>query len=141
MPNVTLKSMDYIQQKDSRMYDFAKSVQDAINNLGQQTNASPAGAPEPPKPPAALAVTGKGGLFTATITDNGNVPNTAYLLHYSSSPQFTNPQTVDLGTAKTWQQNLGSQKLYFRAQSTHYTGAASAHTYCGSAAAPTAVVG
>jgi len=107
---------DAIAQKDWRIGESLRQIEDAIN----QGHATVGVDPTQPYPtPAALtsiSVTAAMGLFTITLVDNANNhENLNYFVQADSTPAFLNARTYALGTSLTLDLNLGNKTLYWRA--------------------------
>jgi hypothetical protein len=133
------RNKTYINDKDSKLQEALDDLQAQIVNVAKQTRSNPEGPAGAPNSPAQLSVSASSGLFTAHIADRED--GKSYILEYSTSPTFQNPITVDLGIAKNWSAQLGTQKLHFRVRATHYTGSYSGYVYHGSQQAPSSVQG
>ena len=117
------------------MDDIASQVQ----AIAKQTNAPTSGSQATPPVPSALMVTAAAGFATAMVTNNQAPAGVNYTLQYSTSPSFSSPISVDLGTALTFHAYLHGLTLYFRVAARYATSALSGWTYFGTAAAPTSL--
>lgn len=116
-----------------RAVDSAVSQSQAI---ARQVQATLAGTTPTPNSPTQVSVTNSGGFASVVITPNHPVKGEAYIIEYSTTPNFLNPVTIDNGISVTWHQYLSGQSLYFRAASTLYTSDQSPWTYFGISTAP-----
>lgn len=108
-PNrINIPNLDYVRQKDPRLYEVVVALRNAIPNLT---------IPAPPEV-AALDVTAANGVFHAVITDLGHPQKgVGYFLEYDTVPGFPSPHVIDLGASRDWRGYLGNLTLYWRAYS------------------------
>src|SRR4051812_18097168 len=106
-----IPNLPWIRQKDPRLYEALKAVQDQTTNIEKQGNFNATGHPAPPPPINGLKVTtGPAGEFQIAITDNGEVGRGInYWVEHDTSPNFTNPHIVDMGQSRNHSVNLGDQ--------------------------------
>ena len=147
MPNFQITNLPYHAKDDPRLAESFQQIQDAINNLAQQTASVPVGQQAAPSAPSALSVTGSGGIFDIQIQDN-NPANTGiapdYFLEYSTTPGFTPSATIQvhIGPVRNTRLSLGNQTLYWRVYSQNGRASqTSGKTYFGSQSSPTPVAG
>jgi hypothetical protein len=143
---VTIKNLNFIRAIPgigARLYEALQSIQQQATATEQQTNAN--GSSQPQAPPAINGVhvsTGPGGEFQVAITDNNQISRgVKYFAEHDTSPNFTNPHVIDMGTSRNHSTYLGSQALYWRAYSSYQSSPPSAPAYHGGAAQPLAVTG
>lgn len=130
----------YINNDDSKYQEALDDLQSQIAVLAKQVKGNPDGPAKPPNAPAQLAVSAALGLFSVSVHDKES--EKSYVMDYSTDPQFgSDVKTVDMGVAKTWQGQLGSQRLFFRVRATHYTGSDSEYVYHGNSQGPSGVEG
>lgn len=143
MARITLPHMDWVRTKDPRHYEQMKAVEDALNNMAAQTNASPVGSTAAPQSISALTVkVPQAGLFDFQIQDNSPVNRgIEYFIEYSTSPSFSAARVIHVGATRNHQEFLGAQTLYFRAYSQYQPSGPSSPVYFGSQTNPTAVNG
>jgi hypothetical protein len=116
--------------------DIASKVQ-AVAGL---TNADTSGKQSAPSAPTAIAVTTPvAGFARMDITHHGAPAGTAYVIEYSSSPNFLSPVRIDNGISLSFERYLVGRTLYWRAAATFYTSPLSEWTYFGTLQKPTAV--
>lgn len=118
MANFQLVNLDYHTQKDPRMGETLRQIQDLLSGLATQTGSALQGPQATPAPPTALNVTAASGVFDFQITDNepsqsGISPD--YFIEYSTTPGFSQPVAIHLGPSRNHRAFLGNQNLYFRA--------------------------
>lgn len=121
------------QHLKAALDDIASQVQSVAAN----TNSTKTGIRLAPAQPTALAISAAGGFCTAAITSPKVAANAAYILEYSTTPNFQSPQRVDNGISLSFERYLAGQTLYFRVASTLYTSALSPWVYFGPANNPT----
>lgn len=143
MPNFSVPNIPYIQQKDPRFAEALLAVQEALNNVAQQTAASSQGPQGTSPTPAKLNVTAAQGVYDIAITDNAPIQRgVEYFLEYSLTPSFNQPTVIHLGTTRNHRVFLGNQILYWRSYSQYGAAAGpSQPVYFGSSQSPTPVVG
>lgn len=146
----TIRNLSYIRSLSTKeMPGFGAKLYEALQdlithhaNLAQQVNGNSTGQPQPPPNIDSLHVTAKDGIFDVKINDNGQITRgTEYFLEHSTSPNFSAPTVVHVGTSRNWRGSLGNQKLYWRAYSGYSTSGSSAPVYFGSSVDPTLVTG
>ena len=109
---------------------YLRRLGDAVNNLGNQTNAAPVGKIPPPQPHTDLQVKGGNGKFAIQITDNSNqYRGNVHSVEYDTSPSFSNPQPVHLGPNKTAMLAIGQGPFYFRSNAQYPTSGPSTYKY------------
>jgi hypothetical protein len=129
----------YLMGKDPYLVAALDSLASADQNIGNHVNASPQASKAAPSAPAAINLSAKNGFGSVAITHNNPPAGTAYLIEYSTTPNFQNPIRIDNGVSQSFQQYLKGQTLYFRAASTFYTSPNSPWVYFGGQANPTPV--
>ena len=139
-----LPSLNRIPQYGHLLVQSLKDLRGLIQNVGQQTNASP-GAQETPPPPQihALSVTAGGGVAHVQITDNNAIyRGISYHVQYSPDAGFSAPVTVHMGPSRDIRIPVGTQPLHYRAFSDYATSAPSSPVYHGGAQPiPVAAIG
>lgn len=110
-----------------------KDLRQLVQNVGQQTNATPASQETPPPPQIhALTVTASGGVAHIQITDNNPIyRGIGYHVQISTNPGFSAPITEHMGPSRDKRIPVGTQPLYYRAFSDYPTSAPSAPVYHG----------
>ena len=122
--------MAWIRQNYPQIAEALTDHQNAINNVGQQTNAAPVGQIAPPQPHADLQVKGGNGKFAVQITDNSDqYRGNTHSVEYDTSPSFSNPQPVHLGPNKTAMLAIGQGPFYFRSNAQYPTSGPSTYKY------------
>jgi hypothetical protein len=130
MANAATPNLSSILQKYPDIGRALQYHQDALNNIGQQSNASPVGAPPAPAPHVGLTVKGGGGIFDAAIDDNSpKYRGHSNFLEYSDNPSFSNAHVIHLGPSRNWRGSLGPGTFHFRSYSSYPTSPASAPIY------------
>lgn len=127
----------HIQNNDRLTSQALDDIASKVQAVSDQTNASISGKTLSPKPPTAISILGGGGFASLTITDNNPAAGTAYIIEYSTTPNFLNPVRIDNGISQSWKQYLIGLTLYFRVATTFYTSELSSFIYFGSASNPT----
>lgn len=127
----------HIQNRDRLTSLALDDIISKVQAVADQTNASVSGETPAPPAPTAVSVVNASGSAQLLITNPGAAKNTAYIIEYSSTPNFLNPQIVDNGFSPTFERYLAGQTLYFRVAATLYTSPQSGWTYFGPAANPT----
>lgn len=117
------------------MDDLASQLQ-AIRAQG---NFGRNGKIDAPTPPTLLNVVASGGLFSVSITHASPPPGVVYRVQYDTTPNFTDPQPIDLGEVLKTQRYLPGAKLYWRAAVKYPSSELSKWIYFGSQVAPTKV--
>lgn len=126
----------------TKLAESLGDITQRVSNIEQQTNTNQSGAPPVPPQIDSLSVMAQDGIFDAKINDSSNVyRGVEYFLEHSTTPNFSQPHVIHLGTTRNWRGYLGNLGLHFRAYSGYSTGASSAHVYHGSAAQPLLVQG
>lgn len=130
---LALRNLDYIRSKDPRLAETFKDIVEQFAVLESQVNGSATGEPKAPPAVNSVNVMGGGGIFDIAITDRSDslYRGIHYFVDHSDTPQFTNFQTIHVGTTRNWRGTLGSTSRYFRAYSAYPTGVASAPAYHG----------
>lgn len=127
----------HILGKDRLHAEALDQIVSKIQAVAKQTNASVSGETPAPAAPTAISVVNASGSAQVAITNSGAAKNTAYIIQYSTTANFQNPQTVDNGISDTFERYLAGQTLYFRVAATLYTSPQSGWTYFGTSANPT----
>jgi hypothetical protein len=140
---MAIRNLAYLREKDPRLYETITDLITQVSNVAQQTNSNPNGPPSAPPAINSIKVTGQNGFFHVAITDqNPSVSRgISYFVEHDSSPQFTNPQIIHIGTSRNVTLAMGDVTRYFRAYSSYQGSAPSAPAYHGSAANPLPVSG
>lgn len=132
MANASIPRLSAILQQSPDIGRALQYVQDVANNLGQQTNSSPVGAPPSPPPHTSLTVKGGAGIFDAAITDNSpKYRGHSNFLEYSDDSNFGNAHVIHLGPSRNWRGSLGTGTFYFRSYGAYPTSQPSPPIYHG----------
>ena len=140
-PNVrNLPELTTMPTYGHKLVQALKDLRTLIQNVGQQTNATPHAQQTPPPPQVnALKVTAGAGIAHIQITDeNAIYRGISYHVQYSTDPGFSAPVTAHLGPSRDLRIPVGTQPLYYRAFSDYPTSAPSPPVYHGGAV-PSAV--
>ena len=133
---------------DRREHIADPYVREALDDLASQTQAirtqgnfGAKGIVSPPTAPAALSVSvSAAGIYTANVLHKNPPTGTRYVLQYSTSPNFSNPVSEELGANPgipiTWQKSLPGQKLSFRVAAKFSASDLTAWVYFGTSASP-----
>jgi len=115
------------------LYQIVKSHQEAINNLGSQTNAQPVGSTQAPPQISRITATPKGGgVHQVTIFDNNPVQRgIRYFAEYSADPNFSTFSVVAMSTSRQIDVPAGTGDLFWRAYSQYPTSPPSLPVYHG----------
>src|ERR1700684_3549878 len=118
---LSLRNLDYIRSKDPRLAETFKDIVEQFSNLESQVNGSATGEPKAPPNVNSVNVMGGAGIFDIAITDNSQslYRGVHYFVDHSNSAQFTNFQTIHVGTTRNWRGTLGSTSRFFRAYSAY----------------------
>jgi hypothetical protein len=124
MPNASTPNLAAILQKYPEIGRALQYHQDAMNNIAQQTNASPVGETAAPPSLAKLEVAGGGGIIHAVMSD----PNPTYRgnsYHMEVIPAGGNWETdahpIHTGPARAYRGSLGPGMYHVRACSGYNT--------------------
>lgn len=103
MADASIPRLSSILQSHSDIGRALQYIQDAVNNLGQQTNAAPVGQIAPPPPHAAVSATGGAGKLDIKVSD----PSPAYrgaerFADVSADPSFSTFHTIHMGATHNW---------------------------------------
>lgn len=116
MARFSIPNKSFLRQTNQRIYDVVQTVEDAINNVSDQSNVDPtATAPAAPQPISGVSVTEAGGIHDIQITDNSPAyAGLQYGVHYSQTPDFQNYHLIDLGISQNHRANMGPGQFYWR---------------------------
>lgn len=128
-----------LQSRDRMLGEALDDLGSQIAAVRAQGNFGQEGAPSAPHGISAIAVTAKNGFASVSLTHNSAPAGSRYVIEYSTTPNFLNPQRVDNGTSLTFERYLKGQQLYFRAAPTFLTSPLGSWIYFGGATRPTAV--
>lgn len=136
-----------LYSRDSIQATFLDSIIRAINKLGTATGADPVGDVTPPPPVNAITIKASGELIHATLSHAAVVTRAInYFLEADTSPSFTQPHVMDLGSSRTHVFHLptfddagGIHNWYFRAYAQYPGSKPSKPTVLGGLGNPTAV--
>jgi hypothetical protein len=124
MANASTPNLSAILQKYPEIGRALQYHQDALNNIGQQANASPVGSTPAPPAPAQLSVTGGAGIIHAVIND----PHPTYRgnsYHMEVIPAGGNWDTdahpIHTGPARAYRGTMGPGSYHVRACSGYNT--------------------
>lgn len=135
MARFQLPNKSYIRQDDSKYLQALQSMEDAINRLSDQTNADPTGASvAPPAPISGISVAAQNGIHDISINDNNPAyRGIRYAADYSTTPDFQNFHTIDMGTSQNLRKNMGPGQFYWRASNRYPASDPASHAYHGGA--------
>lgn len=131
-----------LQRRDHVLGAALDDLASQIESVRQQTNTGQSGVPAAPHPVTTIAVKAAGGFASISLTHNNAPAGSQYLIEMSTTSNFQTGTTsqIDNGISLTHPPlYLKGQTLYFRAAAKFAASAASAWTYFGGQAAPTAV--
>ena len=103
-----------------------RSIENAVNNLGQHTAADPVGNAQTPPPIQGLQVKVSGEIAHAVITDNNAInKGVHYFVEMDTDPSFPKPHVMHFGTSRApapfalpgLNDDSVAQTYYFRAYS------------------------
>ena len=135
-PNVrNLPSLNKIPVYGHLLVQALKDLRTMVNNVGQQTNATPSAQDTPPPPQIhAVSVSAGGGVAHVQITDNNAVyRGISYHVQYAPDAGFNSPITVHMGPSRDIRIPVGNHPLHYRAFSDYPTSGPSAPVYHGGA--------
>lgn len=140
---MNIRNLAAIREKDPKLYECLTDIISGMNNVAEQTNSNPNGAPQSPPAINALKVTAQNGHFSISITDQNPALSRGveYFYEHADNPHFTNPQIVHIGTSRNATAFLGNVTRYFRAYSSYPWGSPSPPVYHGTQGQPLAVSG
>lgn len=148
---LNLKNLEYIKAlsfKEApdfglKLGELLISMAQGVNNIEQQTNSSATDAPQAPPAINALTVKASSGHFDIQINHEGAqfYRGVQYFLEHDSSPQFSAPHIVDLGTSRNASMFLGDTTRYFRAYAAYPGSKPGPIIYHGTQGQPQAVRG
>jgi hypothetical protein len=129
MAKLSIPGLASIIQQYPDIGKALETLQNATNNVANQTNASPVGVTDPPTPHSAISVKGGAGIMDVAITDNS--PQTRGKLHFFdySTDGFKTFHTKSIGPAKNWRGTLGNGTFQVRSYAQHDTSAPSDFIY------------
>lgn len=138
---------DAISNIPSSLRELAKHTLRALDDVASQVQAVRAqgnfgqkGPPVAPHPVTAIAVANSGGFAKVTLTHANAPEGTRYIIEYSTTANFLNPQQVDNGVSLTFERYLHGQTLFFRAAPMFPASGLAQFTYFGSQTNPTSTV-
>jgi hypothetical protein len=124
MADLSIPGLDAILQKYPEVGKALQKVQDSVNNVGRQTNATPIGETSAPPALAKLEVSGGGGIIHAIVHD----PSPTYRgnsYHMEVMPAGGNWETdahpIHTGPARAFRGMLGQGTYHVRACSGYNT--------------------
>jgi hypothetical protein len=137
-----LKNLPYLKTLNPKLAETINDVAAAIDTVAQKANVDPNGETPAPFDISRLTVVASQGVFDIRIFDDSPVNRGIhYFVEYSTTPSFTNPIPIHLGTSRCGREFLGNLTLYWRAYSQYLGSQPSNPVYFGSAVVPTPVVG
>jgi hypothetical protein len=137
-----IRNLPYIKTLDPKLHETITDVAAAVDGLAQRSNVNPTGETTAPFDISRLTVVAQDGVFDIRIFDDTPVQRGIhYFVEYSTTPSFTNPIPIHLGTSRCGREFLGNLTLYWRAYSQYLGSQPSNPIYFGSAVVPTAVIG
>ena len=141
-PTTPVRNLDYIRDKDERLYEALSDIITHYTTQGQQTNSNAVGQPAPPPAVSSVNVTGRGGYLHVAINDQGNIyRGIRYYVEHADNPHFTDAINVPMGDSRNVSIAVGNQTRYVRAYSAYISSGPSEAVYHGSQVQPTAVSG
>ena len=139
---MAIRNLDYIREKDPRLYEALADLERQQANITQQANGNVTGHPAPPPPIDGLKVAGSNGHFSIAIQDQTpSFRGVNYYVEHADNPNFTNPHVIELGAARNHNVFLGNVTRYWRAYSAYSSSEPSAPAYQGDASTPLPVAG
>lgn len=128
-----------LQRRDRILGAALDDIVSQVQAVRSQGGFGQSGAPAPPHPVTAIAVSAAGGFATVNLVHNGAPPGSQYVIEYSTSPNFQNPVRVDNGISLSFHQYLKGQTVYFRTAARLSASALSGWSYFGSSTTPTPI--
>ena len=130
-----------LQHRDRMLGAALDDIASQMQAVRAQGGFGQSGAPAPPHPVTAISVSSAGGFATVNLIHNGAPPGSQYVIEYSTTPNFQNPNPVrvDNGISLSFHQYLKGQTVYFRTAARLSASALSGWTYYGSSTTPTPV--
>jgi hypothetical protein len=130
LSDASIPRLDAIQKKDSDIGRALQYVQNAVNNIGQQTNAAPVGVTPAPQAHASLTVKGGAGIYDIAIADNSpKFIGHSNFVEYSQDASFSNAHVISLGPSRNHRASLGAGPYHFRSYSAYPTSQPSQPVY------------
>ena len=146
-PNVrNLPSLNKIPVYGHLLVQALKDLRTMVNNVGQQTNATPSAQDTPPPPPVnELRVSAGGGVVhLQAVHGNNFYRGITYHFHASPDAGFSNPVTLYSGPNRDVRIPVGTAPLHYAVTCDYPTSAGSPvtyHTAGGSSPVPVAAIG
>lgn len=128
-----------LERRDRVLGEALSDLASQIQTIRGQGNFGQAGSPLAPHPLTAINVVNAGGFAQVTLTHANAPAGTQYIIHYSTSPNFSTFQEVHNGFSLTLERYLHGKTLYFRAAPLFLASKLAAWTYFGGQANPTPV--
>lgn len=134
-------NIDTIWNHNPIVAEALQSLRDGIETMGQKLSVNPQGPTNAPAPPSAINITAAGGITHVALEDNNpRTRNVHYFVEYDTNPNFTNAQTIHLGTARqTRVPTFLGGSTYWRAYSQYPDSPRSDIKYYGTPENPSAV--
>lgn len=134
---------EWSPEAGQKLAEMIQEIAQGVNNQEQQNNSNATGAPQPPPAINSLHVSASNGHFQVAINHEGAefYRGVRYFVEHSSSPQFTEPHIVDLGTTRNASMFLGNTTRYFRAYASYGSSPPGPIAYHGGPAQPRPVTG
>jgi hypothetical protein len=137
-----IRNIPALKSQDAKLGETLNDIVAAFDGLGKRLNVDPSGDVSAPSDVSRLTVVASQGIFDIRIFDNSPVNRGInYFVEYSTTPSFTSPIQIDLGTSRNGREFLGNLTLYWRSYSQYVGSQPSNPIYMGTQQIPTAVVG
>lgn len=135
MARFQIPNKAYLRADDQKYATAMQAIEDAVNQMSDQTNTDPTGAQVASPPQIGnINVVESGGIHDIQLQDNSPAyAGLNYTAEYSQTPDFQNSHKIDLGTSQNHRANLGAGKYYWRASSSYHPATPSDHVYHGGA--------
>ena len=132
---LNVRNLEQIKAKDVKLYEALQDIINGVNTHEQQGNFNATGQPLAPPPVTGVNVVGANGHLTVSITDaNQNLfRGIQYFAEHASTAQFSDAQTVPMGTARNITIPVGNQTRYVRVYSSYSSSPPSSPLYHGGA--------
>ena len=148
---LNLKNLDFIKgirlpdapDFGIKLAEMITEMAQGVNNIEQQTNTNATGDPTPPPPLNSLDVRAANGMASIGLNHEGAdfYRGANYFVEHSATPDFQNPQIVDLGTSRNVDVFVGNGQRYFRAYPSYPGSPPGPLTYFGDGARPIPIIG
>ena len=139
---MTIRNLDYIRQKDPRLYEALSDLLQQHSNLTEQVNGNASGQPLPPPSIDGVTVTGQNGHFHIQIQHRSDFyRGVQYYAEFADNAGFSNRHIIPMGDSREHTQFLGNGTYYWRAYAAYASSPPSAPAYHGGAGRPQPVSG